>query len=211
MRDEKNKNSMKNKKFFLKKTREYRKGFSLMEIIVTIGVLSIGLLSVMSLYADNLNRIFVIRSQATANALAQEGLELVRNYAEMTEEWGDPASGFPGGDYRVYVDGTLWPIGFPSSPRSIITLEATSDYRLNFGTGDSIGFTHETGTATRFARKIVVEVKNFDGETDAGGASIPNDRKVTSYVTWDGSEPNTANCDASNKCISAEMKLVRSK
>jgi len=209
---------MKNKNFFLKKPK-YRKqtslsdkqGFSLMEIVVTIGVLSIGLLSVMSLYADNLNRIFIIRSQATANALAQEGLELVRNYAEMTENWDDPTNNFSAGNtYRVYVDDALWPMTFPSSPREIIELETTSDYTLNFSSNSSVGFTHEAGDATRFARKIVVEIIIFHGETGLGGNPIDNDRGVTSYVTWDGRDPDTGNCNASTKCVSAEMKLVRS-
>lgn len=184
---------MKNKKNFLRKTREQKHGFSLMEIIVTIGVLSIGLLSVMTLYADNLNRIFVIRSQATANALAQEGLELVRNYAEMTENWDTDL--VAANDYRVYAN-------FPVIPLPA-TLQRGQSYVLNEVSGQ---FTHIGGDTTRFARKIVVEGANFDGETDA------NDRKVISYVSWGGDVTvlNSTDCNASNKCIYAEMKLVRS-
>jgi prepilin-type N-terminal cleavage/methylation domain-containing protein len=193
------KSSMKNKKNFFKKTREQKHGFSLMEIIVTIGVLSIGLLSVMTLYADNLNRIFVIRSQATANALAQEGLELVRNYAEMTEDWDTDL--VAANDYRVYANFPV--ISLPA------TLQRGQSYVLNEVSGQ---FTHGTGDATRFARKIVVEVENFDGETDVGGNDIDNDRKVISYVSWGGNVTvlNSTDCNASNKCIYAEMKLVRS-
>jgi prepilin-type N-terminal cleavage/methylation domain-containing protein len=59
--------------------RKVHTGFSLMEVVLAIAVLSIGLLSVAKLFAGSLNRTFENRDDIIAAGLAQEGIELIRN------------------------------------------------------------------------------------------------------------------------------------
>jgi len=54
-------------------------GFSLIELIVAIGLIGVGLLSVASLAAQNVRVQYYNRNSLISSQLAQEGLELARN------------------------------------------------------------------------------------------------------------------------------------
>src|SRR3989338_8634824 len=60
----------------VKKTQE---GFSLVEALVSILVLSIAFTAITALFAANISSANVVRNNFIASALAQEGVELARN------------------------------------------------------------------------------------------------------------------------------------
>jgi len=56
-----------------------KKGFSLLEVIIAIFVITIGIIGVANLISYSISGVAVAKSQIIAAALAQEGLEIVRN------------------------------------------------------------------------------------------------------------------------------------
>jgi prepilin-type N-terminal cleavage/methylation domain-containing protein len=62
-----------------------KKGFTLLEIMAVLSVISIGMLGIVSLVIQNIQAQNVNQSYLVASMLAQEGLELVRNIRD--ENW----------------------------------------------------------------------------------------------------------------------------
>ena len=162
-------------------TKKNNKGFSLVEVVMAIGVLSIGLLAVSQLFSKNLKEMMEIRDQTTAISLAQEGVELVRNYHDNRPP--------------VLNSGIF---GVDINPSGNVNLsDEGSPYTLHYysaSTGLGI-FGHTGGSATKFQRKIIIN-----------GTS--SSKTVTSLVSWDGADPEaTINCNTANKCVYATMQL----
>lgn len=159
-------------------TKKNNKGFSLVEVVMAIGVLSIGLLAVSQLFSKNIKEMMEIRDQTTAISLAQEGVELVRNYHDNHPPVFDP------GTFRVDIN-----------PFGNVNL-GNGSYTLHYSTSTGLGiFGHTGSSATKFQRKIIIN-----------GTSSP--KTVTSLVSWNGADPGaTINCNTANKCVYATMQL----
>ncbi len=165
-------------------------GFSLMEVVVAIAVLGIGFLGVMNLYSGSIMRNASLRDQTTAISLAQEGVELVREFAESNLGNLNDAN-----NYRVHIDAT-----------NSIELATSSDYKLYYSTsviGDIGRFSHTSGGVdTGFLRKIIIAKIDLDGIGDL-------DAKVTSMVVWKSTTfPSEADCSLSTNCMMATMDLI---
>lgn len=117
------------KKIFLKK-----KGFSLVEVLITMSILAIGLTAVMLLMANNLKYSITSKNQIVASMLAQEGAELVQNLVDN----GKINSSTDDDDYKLDYDD--------------IELDNVANFKLYYK--DSF-FAHDSsGTDTKFYRKI---------------------------------------------------------
>jgi type II secretory pathway pseudopilin PulG len=85
------------------------KGFSLMEIIIAIGVIITALVGSVALISYSISSTRLSRSRITAQGLAQEGLEIVRNirdnnwlaFKRKASDWRD---GLLEGNWRVEYD-----------------------------------------------------------------------------------------------------------
>ena len=150
----------------------YHKGFSLLELIITILVVSIGILGTYSVVSYTLSAIGLSSSRLTAAYLAQEGIEIVRNIRDTN--WLEEDAG---------VSGVLWNSGLGTG-------NYEADYRndgldtcfspCNFNSLRVLqiegGFYRYGGTAgvnTPFKRKITI---------DSGpGGSLT----VTVSIQWD--------------------------
>ena len=135
-----------------------KKGFSLLEVIIAIGILVGGSLIVYGQTARILSRINQEKTKFVASYLAQEGIEGVRNMRDAN--WISGASswvdGLGAGNYRVQYNST--------------SLLPYQDVALNL---DSQGFySYDTGTATPFKREITLSQPSADI------------LKVVSKVTW---------------------------
>jgi prepilin-type N-terminal cleavage/methylation domain-containing protein len=171
----------------MKRARKQVSGFSLIEVVISMGVLAVGLLGVTMLYSNSLLYIVSTRDQVTATGLAQEGVELVRNIADN----GGPL--LPGFGYRIDIN-----------PGGNIVMNS-GQKTLRYSSASGLGvFRHTGGTATKFQRRITIVSDDLDGDGDN------DDRIVTSFVSWDGSEPptTTTNCSVKEKCVSVSMELI---
>ena len=69
---------------YYKKTKS-EKGFSLAELIIVLGILTMGLLGIVSLILQNMQVENLTKNYLIASVLAQEGVEVVRNIRD--ENW----------------------------------------------------------------------------------------------------------------------------
>ena len=152
-----------------------QKGFSFVEVIISLFVLSIGFLGVVNLSATTLRNSFLQRDSIVASMLVQEGVELVYNVRDTNLANGNPAfSGVSSGSYRIDF----------SNP----TLRSGS-YQLS---SDDNGFFGYSGSnPTKFSREIIVE------DTSSGSEES---RRITSVVIWGGTTfPSTIDADHCSK------------
>jgi type II secretory pathway pseudopilin PulG len=69
-------------------------GFSILEVVVAILIITIGMIGVSSLVIQNIQAQYINKNILVASGLAQEGLELVRNIRDLNwlKEGNDPAN-----------------------------------------------------------------------------------------------------------------------
>ncbi len=140
-----------------------KKGFSLMEVIIAIFVITIGITGAMSLITYSISNVAISKSKIIAVSLAQEGIEVVRNIRDTNwiedVDWNDgldPAVDCPGGCRIQY------------SSLSLMSLSSNPALKID---GNSF-YQYDVGADTRFHRKI--EITNISA----------NEIKVVSEVTW---------------------------
>lgn len=126
------------------------KGFTLLEIAVSIFIVSLGVLGVLGLINYNMQAEVVSRNELIASQLSQEGLELVRNIRD--NNWLDNidwSSGLTDGADYTFI------IGHDINPDFSIDNINDDDAKLFI---NSDGFYAHTGTTTtNFSRLITVK------------------------------------------------------
>ena len=148
-----------------------KNGFSMVEIIATIAILSFGIIGIYGVFhpASVLTGNFTMR--ITADYLAQEGLEVVKNIRDNNivnnRVWSQGLSGCSAGCQLDYKTGTA--VETPAN-----TLKPYTGNPLNI---NSDGFySYDTGNALKFKRKITI-TRPFPSNS--------NILKVKVLVTWD--------------------------
>lgn len=149
------------------------KGFSLLELIITIFVVSVGILGTHSVVSYTLSAIGLSASRLTAAYLAQEGIEIVRNIRDtnwLEEDAEVPGvswnSGLGTGDYEAdYRNDGLGTCSFPCNFNSLRFLQIEGGF---YRYGNSTASVN-----TPFKRKINI--------SSGPGGSLT----VTVSVQWD--------------------------
>jgi prepilin-type N-terminal cleavage/methylation domain-containing protein len=119
------------------------RGFTMIELIITIAILSFGIIGVYSAFSPMVSLQRTISSRFVATYLAQEGFEIVRNIRDNTV-WPSGLTRCTLGCQTDYKTGTLVPYN-EQSP-------------LNIDTNGFYGYGQ--GQATPFKRKIMVSQAN---------------------------------------------------
>lgn len=132
-------------------------GFTLIELIITIAILSFGIIGVYSAFLPIAHLQYTMTSRVTAAYLAQEGFEMVRNLRD-SNVWPAGLSQCSLGCQIDYKTGILKPY----NEQSYLNIDADGFY------------SYDQGTATKFKRKITI--------IQAGS---PDALKVDVQVTWD--------------------------
>jgi len=129
-------------------------GFTVLEIIVVIFIVSLSLVGILALATYNIKISNFNKNELIASQLAQEGLELVRNQRD-----------------KNWLDGNDWKLGAGAGSNSDIYQDGTYaiDYRNGIINVDSINssgavlkinsegfYEHVTGTNTVFSRVITI-------------------------------------------------------
>ncbi|EKE10756.1 MAG: hypothetical protein ACD_15C00204G0008 [uncultured bacterium] len=165
-----------------------KKGFSLIEVLFSLGMFVLGIFGVVSLMYGEMTKSMDRRNEAIAGALAQEGIEMVRNIRD--NNWqisGRDAFENIGNKTNGIID---------CDNNDAVNDVGISGYSLYFKNGK---YVHDSsGNATHFSRRIKVE-----GDSDR--------KVITSVTTWGGNtppdDPNGSNCDFSKKCFFIEATL----
>jgi prepilin-type N-terminal cleavage/methylation domain-containing protein len=139
------------------------KGFTLIEIIISIFILTVGIVTVVGLITTNVRAMRVVKNSVLAAQLSQEGIEVIR--AIRNTNWIQNLrydTGLANGTYCVNYNST-----------STITC---ANFNIFFDAAR--GYTHDPlGQATPFRRQI-----DIFRTTDAGGVEY---LRVRSTVNWD--------------------------
>lgn len=125
------------------------RGFTLLEIIIAIFVLTIGIIGVFSVLPQMLSYTAFSSSQLIAAYLSQEGIEIVRNIRDTN--WLTPGNswntGLDQGDYEAdYNDPDLTSCSSPCD----------YNHNLRFVKLDGGFYNYDTGGDTKFKRKITI-------------------------------------------------------
>ena len=146
------------------------KGFTVLEVITAIFILTVGVGAALSLINQSLATGSVVEQTLIASYLAQEGIEIVRNIRDST--WLDDSSlewynYLPAGDYEIdYSDTDLNGHTYnPANPK-YLNIESV------------IGF-YGYGVADPQAQTKFIRVINIDHN------QLPTKIKVTAEVRWE--------------------------
>ncbi|MFZ2975679.1 MAG: hypothetical protein WA055_03605 [Candidatus Moraniibacteriota bacterium] len=169
-------------------------GFSFIEVILAVFLISTGMIAVMSLMSSSLRDSMDSRDQIVGVLLSQEGIELVRNLRD--NNWANDRDTF---------DTDIIYSGFPLSSADNCRIHSGSiiscggSYVLSFGSSDN-DYNHSSGTPTKFQRRIQVDYYGAD----------KNSAEITSIVIWGGIFPASLNnCNSSAKCAYTKTILTR--
>jgi prepilin-type N-terminal cleavage/methylation domain-containing protein len=169
-------------KFLLPRKPCGQRGFTLLETIVAITILTIGLLSVAALMSQMVRGTSNSRAMSTAAMLATEKLEDLNRY--------------PSTDPNVANGGGL---GADTAPFFDTVQVSAGSGTISVNTGGTIITHNPDGTVTNVAPAVTPETMTFDRrwqiEVDpvVNGAAITNARRITVLVTLPqaGSSPVT--------------------
>ena len=167
-----------------------KSGFSLLEVIIALFVLSIGITAMLSLISNSINNSNEAKDMIAAAQLAQEGVELVRNKRDNNY------ISDSGNVFQDLNEGVC-----QADAVSGIVCPQTS-FDLNYAVVSGVySFVHSAGTATKFSRKIVIEETSVE------------ERKARSLVFWGGgwSEPpadDGSDCLNIKKCAYSEATVT---
>ncbi|MFZ2226848.1 MAG: hypothetical protein WA064_03275 [Candidatus Moraniibacteriota bacterium] len=176
-------------------------GFSFMEVMLSVFVLSVGIVGVMPLFVSSLRESLDIRDQVVASMLAQEGTELVQNFRDNNRVSGASGGPFDDSTFPETSSDNCW-VSYDSEG---VSCDGT--YRLNLDANKF--YTHDaiSTVATKFQRKIGIEYKKMDNDaTDNAGAEKAI---ITSMVIWGSAFPGAVSeCNVTHKCVYTSLILA---
>lgn len=155
-------------------------GFSLIETIVAMGILAVGLLSLVGVFATSVQRMTASTPMLIAREKAREAVESVHAARDTGEfAWSTILNKANGG---VFLDGPQQPIRTPG-PDGLINTDDDGAVETIVKPGkDGILSTadDEIVPLNEFSREVLITPLNFDGTTDVN----PNLRQVTVTVRY---------------------------
>jgi type IV pilus modification protein PilV len=159
-----------------------KRGFTLVEVLAALFILSIGLLMVASLMTANIKSSMNSRNQIIASDLAQEGVELAQNINDNSTS---SANALQSGSYTVdYING----LGANPNP---------TNERLYLN-GGFYSSNSSGGTPTKYFRKIDISVN---------GSGSGSQVTVTATVSWNGQNIPSF-CTVANQCLSVTTVMI---
>lgn len=149
--------------FHFKQDKKGR-GFTLLEVIAAIFVITVGVIGGMTAIQRTITLISFSFSQLTAAYLAQEGIEIVRNIRDGNWLKGSPWNdGLPQGDWEADYQTQALNDDYDGDYLNLIDID---------GDGFDDFYSYSPGTQTKFKRKITIIP---DG---------PNILRVSTEITW---------------------------
>jgi len=142
--------------FIIKKVNFKKRAFSLVEIVIVLGIMTLGLLGVASLILQNMQVEILNKDYLVASMLAQEGLEIVRNIRDdnwvKSLDWldGIPSTGTFVLDYRG-----------KGSINTTPNVNGDSGTLLYFGANNY--YTHQVSSAPSGFFRLLTTVESDDG------------------------------------------------
>jgi len=164
--------------------KKVSKGFTLLETLVAIFILTIAITATLNAAQLGLQSSFYARDQITAYYLAVEALEQVRNIRDTNYVAATTCSWLTGGDTDGCQNIPPECIRSDSNPvtckidvitdQTVPGISACSGDQCILKFDDAKGYNHVTGVDSKFIRTVDIEVK----------PTSPNEAVVVASVTW---------------------------
>lgn len=142
-----------------------KNGFSLLEIITVLGIISVGLLGISTLVIQSMQAKNVNQNYLVASMLAQEGIELVRNIRD--ENW--------------LVDRSSWKYG--DAPAGDFDIVQDKKYVIDYGNGIPAVIKDQGGAnvndITDPGARLYLNSSGFYTHNSTNASSTPFSRLVT--------------------------------
>lgn len=187
------------------------KGFSLAETALSVFIVSVGLVVIVNLMGSSLRSTFSGRDIVIASALAQEGVELVRNVRDS-----DMAAG--GDGFNHFDNNVHCQVQWDNDPSSDITChgaKSLSDYKLKLdaGTGTYVAAGASDGKYYRYvyvnrqngAPNRIATVRSFVFWAGKVGSATINPADTFSDF---GNTGSSSNCNLTHLCVFTETYLT---
>lgn len=184
-----------NKSLRVESSGSRRRGFSLVEVLLTLMILSVGVSAVAVLMTSNIKNSISAKNQVIASELAQEGLELVTRLKSNQDK---TATKFTA---DMPVIGTDYRIDYNSNYGAFKSSNIPDDAQKRLNLSASSLFLHTATTPSKFYRKISVTIA-----VDADPLELKKNALVTSYVSWNGAGIPIP-CNIATKCVAVSALL----
>ncbi len=125
------------------------KGFTLLEMIFTVFVLTVGIVGIYGAITRTIAQSSDVSDRLIASYLAQEGIEITRNLRDSN--WLEQEAGVPGVNWDTGFD-TCGGAGCEADFNETTTMSAYGNRFLRL---DANGFYRYAGDQTKFKRKII--------------------------------------------------------
>lgn len=167
-----------------------QKGFSLMEVLAAVFVLSVGMLAVIGLQTKTIITSFENRDSIMAAGLAQEGVELVRNIR----------------DTNILNDREAFSGILTSCSSSVDDPDCSGTGSITLKINNNNRYVKNGGTDSIYTRRVTTVLGN-SGTSDLADDTL----KVTSIVVWKGATfpSDCATCTVSKKCSCSEATFSK--
>ena len=153
--------------------------------MVSMAVLALGIAAITILMTNSIKSSGDARDEMIAVGLANESIEIVRNFKENEPTFNSVTKVKSDGDYVVDVDSTF--ASFANNANKQLYIDSNKGFYVQKPGGN---------TATRFYRKVAL--------TNGSGLI-----SVTSYVSWNSSG-SFSSCTIANKCVSVTSIMTDS-
>ncbi|NTW14302.1 MAG: hypothetical protein HGA31_04720 [Candidatus Moranbacteria bacterium] len=191
------------------KTRTFRKGFSLGEVLLSVAVLVIGVLPIFATISHSLKISIDDQRLIVASGLAQEGVELVQNVRDNNVLHGTdtftgwlPASGSSWSSCRVDFGDPV--VTAPISNRIACSGAGANNYDLTvMASGQYRGLYLHQGAAGLFKRRIFLDYSSTDEKLSVVSAAYWG----VSFAPQNSNEVRNS-CNTANQCVFAETTLT---
>ncbi|HEX8974561.1 MAG TPA: prepilin-type N-terminal cleavage/methylation domain-containing protein, partial [Patescibacteria group bacterium] len=171
-----------------------RRGFSLVEVLITLTVLTLGIGGVSVLMLSSIRNTENAKNQIIASQLAQEGIELVRNFHDNKNSSTNPFSSQlqSNSNYKVgpAMDFGLFQNSYNNSKYKQLTL-------LEMPTNGTVEYRYGGLKPSKFFRTIDIKPNTLLKKVG-----------VTAYVFWGGGTTPPDPCNLGNKCVSATSDML---
>lgn len=158
------------------------KGFTLLEVIIALGIIGLGLIGVLTLVNFTISSGAVSASKLIAANLAQEGIEVIRNSRDSSANWADWYKSISDGSYRASLNlaNYKWLMIAEADPHQ-------TKLRFDSNTGLYFYAPVSQGSLTLFSRAVTIvsgpnEEKQLMSEVRWQERGRNYSLKVTSYL-----------------------------
>lgn len=178
-------------------------GFSIGEVILSVFILGVAMVTILAIYANGINHFQDERDAVIASMLAQEGVELARNIRD--NNWADRESATDASPdtFDNFNSNDNNNCRLDMNDNAVTCAAGSLDKALYLDASNFYVHDGCCGNSTKFRRRITLD---FD---DANAASS-EEVIVTSFVSWDGSDPvaDTSSCVTINSCVFSRSTLT---